>query len=51
MLLGALEAVDTLGGGLLGLVVVSLVAYPALLLALKAVSVSEVRDLVTRREA
>jgi O-antigen/teichoic acid export membrane protein len=51
LLLGALEAVDTLGGRLLGLVVVSLVVYPALLLALKAVSVGEVRDLVTRREA
>jgi O-antigen/teichoic acid export membrane protein len=48
-LLGGLEGVDALGGGLLALVLVALVLYPALLLALRAVSVAEVRDLAARR--
>ncbi|HWI74479.1 MAG TPA: oligosaccharide flippase family protein, partial [Baekduia sp.] len=51
VLLGTLELVDTLGGGLAPLVAVSVLVYPALLLGLKAVSVGEVRDLVARRGA
>jgi len=49
LLLGALEGVDALGGGLAALIVASLVLYPVLLLGLKAVSVDEVRDLAARR--
>jgi O-antigen/teichoic acid export membrane protein len=49
ILLGALEGVDQLGGGLAPLVLVSLALYPALLLGLRAVSAGEVRDLVARR--
>lgn len=51
VLLGALELVDRLGGGLAPLIAVSLLLYPALLLALRAVSLAEVRDLATRRGA
>jgi O-antigen/teichoic acid export membrane protein len=49
VLLGVLEGVDALGGGLVGLVLATVVVYPALLLGLRAVAPGEVRQLLTKR--
>jgi O-antigen/teichoic acid export membrane protein len=46
-----LWAIAEAGGGLLALVLASLVAYPALLLALRAVAPGEIRELIARRAA
>lgn len=51
VLAGALALLDLLGVGLAGLLFVAAVAYPALLLGLRAVDLAEVRSLLRERRA